>query len=244
MRLRPACRQRPQQSNLLGQPRPSARVELLEELSQECLVLAPAGKVATPSQQQSLFECPLEAVMALLGVPVLVRLARTDRLTIESVMTQQAGIAWREGRPLGARRHGRGESVRAVFLGHSAELEQGVLQTLGQALEALREADAARLPIRVGQHEVIDQMIERHPVDTHVQLRAVGEVTRTEPAGVMHLGEEHLPGRPLKSSPLLDASLQGPQLTIDEATGVGAFELLEESSYLQAGVERELFLQR
>ena len=73
-------RQRPQQRQLLGQTLLPVAVELLEQTPQERLVRRPVLEVSAATQQQRLLQRPLEPMMALFRVPVLVALARLDRL--------------------------------------------------------------------------------------------------------------------------------------------------------------------
>jgi hypothetical protein len=163
---------------------------------------------------------------------------RLDRLAREAVVPQQRLVALRERRrTLRPRWDRRRQPVGAVQRRRAAQLPQGVLQALGQALVALLEADRPRLPVRVGQHEVVDQVVERRPGDGHAQVAAVREVAGAQPAGVVDLGEEHLLGRPLQGAPLLDAPLQGPQLAVGEASGEAALQIGEQGLGLQAGVD-------
>jgi hypothetical protein len=151
---------------------------------------------------------------------------------------QQRLVALRERRrTLRPRRDRRRQPVGAVQLRRAAQFPQGVLQALGQALVALREADRPRLPVRVGQHEVVDQVVERRPGDGHAQVGAVREVTGAKPCGMVDLGEEHLPGRPLQGAPLLDAPLQSPQLAVGEAAGEATLQIGEQGLGLQSGVD-------
>jgi hypothetical protein len=87
---------------------------------------------------------------------------------------------------------------------------------------------------------VVDQVVERHALDRHVQVGAVGEVAGRQPAGVMHLGEEHLLGRPLHGPPLLDVPLQGAQLPVGEAAGEAPLQVGEQGLGLQARVDGQL----
>jgi hypothetical protein len=121
--------------------------------------------------------------------------------------------------------------------GDTAQLGQGILQAVAEALEALGEADRARLPVRVGQHEVVDQVRERLAVDGHLQAAGVREVGGAQPAGFVDLAEEHLLGRPVQGTPLLDVPLQGAQLPVGKAARVLALQPLEHGLGLQAGVE-------
>jgi hypothetical protein len=153
------------------------RVQLAEHLAQEGRVGVPAGEVRAAPQQQGLPQRPLELAMALFDVAVLVGLTRVDRLPLQVVVPQQRLVAGLQRVPLLAGRHRRRQAVRAVELGHAAQLPQGILQPLAEALQALGEADRPRLPVRVGQHKVIHQMGEGGTGDGHAQLGAVGEVT-------------------------------------------------------------------
>jgi len=89
---------------------------------------------------------------------------------------------------------------------------------------------------------MVDQVRERLAADGDLQVRAMGEVRGTQPARFMHLGEEHLLGRPVQSPPLLDPPLERPQLSIVEAPAILALQPGEERLGFQAGVERQLLL--
>ena len=128
-------------------------------------------------------------------------------------------------------------------LRHAAQLPQGVLQPLAQTLVTLREADRPRLPVRVRQHEVVDQVFQPHATDRHPQLGTVREVAGTQPARMMHLGEEHFLRRPVQGPPLLEPPLQRPQLAVGEATGIAALQVGEQRLGLQAGIELQQRLQ-
>jgi hypothetical protein len=213
-------RQRPQQGQLLDQSRLPALVPLREQLPQERLVRRPAGEVPAAAQHQRLVQRPLELPVALLHVAVLVRLRRVDRLPLQAVVPQQRLVAPLKGRPIAAGRDRGRQGVGAMHPRNPAQLGQGVLQAVAEALEALGEADRARLPVRVGQHEVVDQMGERLAVDGHPQAGGVREVGGAQVAGLVDLAEEDLLGRPVQGAPLLDVALQGAQLPVGEAAGV------------------------
>lgn len=243
-RLQPPLRQRVQQRHLLGQPLLPARIALVKEAAQERLVLRAAGEVSAAAQHQGLVQRPLELPMALLHVAVLVRVGRLDRLALQAVVPQQRLVALRERRrPLCPRGDGRRQPVGAMHLGHAAQFRQGVLQAFAEALVALREADRARLPVGVGQHEVVNQVVERRAGDGHAQGGAVREVAGTQAPGVMDLGEEYLLGRSVQGTPLLDAPLQGPQLPIGKASRPASLQVVEQGLGLQSRVEAELRLQ-
>ena len=242
--LQPPRRQRLEQRQLLSQPLLPARVELLEQTTQERRVLRPVGKVPAAAQQQGLVQRPLELPVALLHVAVLVGLPRLDCLALQSVVPQQRLVTLRErSRTLCPRRDRRRQTIRPVQLRHAAQFRQGVLQAFAQALVALGEADGPRLPVRVGQHKVVNQMVERRAVDGHAQLGAMREIAGAQASGVMDLGEEYLLGRSLKGTPLLEAALQGPQLAVGEAPRKAALQIGKQGLGLQSWVECQLRFQ-
>jgi hypothetical protein len=200
-------RQWPQQGQFLDQPRLSAAVALREQLPQEGLVRRLAGEVAAAAQHQGLVQRPLELPVALLHVAVLMRLRRVDRLALQAVVPQQRLVTPLKGWPIAARRDGGRQSIGAMHLGSAAQLGQSVLQAVAEALEALGEADAAGLPVRVGKHEVVDQVRKRLAVDGHLQTGRVREVGGAQVAGLVDLAEEDLLGRPVQGPPLLDVPL-------------------------------------
>jgi hypothetical protein len=242
-RLQPSRGQRPQHGQLLRQTPLPPRVALLEQLTQERLVATAAGEVPAATQQQRLLQATLELAVALLDVAVLVALARLDGLRLQAVVPQQRLVALLERRRArNARLNGRRQPIGAMHLRHTAEFPQGVLQPLAEALVALGEAEGAGLPVGVRQHEVVDQVLEQRTVDGHAQLGAVREVAGTQPAGVMHLGEEHLLGRPGQGAPATDTPLQGAELPVGKAAGVASLQILEQGLGLQGGVEaKQLF---
>ena len=237
--LQTAGGQRAQSTQFLGQTLPPAGVELFKQPAQECLVFRPAGEVPAATQQQRLLQRTLELPMALLTVAVLVGLARLDRLAPQAVVPQQTLVTLGEGRSLRPGRHRRRQPIRPVQLRHPAQFHQRVLQPLTETLVALREAHRARLPVRVGQHEMVDQVIERQALDSHAQLGTVREVAGAQPSRVMHLVEEHLLHRARQRTPLLDPPLQRPQLTVGELAGMAALQINEQRLGLQTGIEAE-----
>ena len=208
-----------------------------EQIAEVVLVHFAAREVATGAEHQLLVERPFEAVVALLDVPVLVAVPGLDRLPVEAVVREQRPVALCELGTRRARRDRGREPVGAVNEGHAAEFGQRVLQPVGQRLERLGEAHGAGLPVRVGEHEVVDQVLERLPVDGHPQVGHVGEVGRTQPPGRVDLGEEHFLRRSVARPPRLDAPLERAELAIGEPPGVLALELPEQGQRLQPGVE-------
>jgi hypothetical protein len=112
--------------------------------------------------------------------------------------------------------HGGAQAVAAVPPRHAAQFPQRVLQTIRQGLERLGSAERHRLPVRVGQHEVIDQVIERPAGNGDAQSIHGGEVGRREIAGLMHLTEHHRLPRSVGRPPLPHASFKGAPMRIEK----------------------------
>jgi hypothetical protein len=167
-RLQPARRQWPQHRLLLDQPFRARQIALPADLVQERFVLAAVGKVPASPQQQRLRHRVFEMPMRRLGVAVFVGLPRLDLLSHQAIMLQQPLVTLREVTPLRQIIHGVAQAIAAVPLGHAAQLRESILQPHAQALEALGETERHRFPVRIGQHEVIDQVSERLPGNGHV----------------------------------------------------------------------------
>jgi hypothetical protein len=192
-----------------------------------------AGKVVAATQEQGLLHRLFEAIVALLGVAVLVALAGVDRLWLHVVVRHQCLVAACE--LLGAGILDRqAHTVGAMLNRYTAQGPHRVLEARAETLETLGEAERDVLPVRVRQDEVVHQVRERLALDGHTQLRHVREVRGAELTGPMLLGEEHLLGRPVCCPPLLDVPLQGAELALGEATGMPTLHLLEEGLGLPA----------
>jgi hypothetical protein len=124
---------------------------------------------------------------------------------------------------------------------NSSQFPQGVLQTFAEALEALGEADGAGLPVGVGEHEVIDHVVERFAEDGDAEFGHAGEVTLGEPPRLVNLREEDLLGRPFEGAPLFDPPLQATELDVGEASREAALQVDKESLGLEPRVEPEQF---
>lgn len=217
---------------------------MCQPLPQEGGVGVAADKVAAAPQHQGLVQRSLELVVALLDVTVLVAFTGLDGLAHQAVMFQQGLVALLEGLgPLDAWLDGRGQSVGTVHGRHTAQFPQGILQALAEALQALGKTNRSRLPVGVGEHEVVDHVGKRAAVDGHVQVGTVGEVAGSQSAGVMDLAEEDFLGWPALGAPAFEASLQGPQLAVGEGAGIAPLQIGEEGFSLQAGVEPQLLFE-
>jgi hypothetical protein len=173
----------------------------------------------------------------LLDVAVLVGVSGLDLLRHQPIVGQQGLVAPRELLLVRQVVHRRAQPVSAMPLRDSPQLPEGVLHPLAETLKTLRKADRGRLPIRVGEHEVVDQVLERLSLDGDPQIAHVGEITGTQPARFVDLGEEDLLGRPGLRPPTLDVPLQRPQLAVGEAARVAALQVLEERLGLQPRVD-------
>jgi hypothetical protein len=120
-----------------------------------------------------------------------------------------------------------------MTLGHTAQLPQCVLKSFTQTLKTLREADRHRFPVRVGQHEVIHQMIERLAADGHAQVIHRGKVRGAQSSGEVLLCEEDLLGRSGRGVPLPHPALQRPHLARLKAARIFALQPLEQGLGLQ-----------
>lgn len=218
---------------------PSIGIASGHEPLEERLIVTSIGEIAAASEHQGLIHGLLEAVMTLLDVAILVGLSRLDRLAFEAIMGEQSLVASSEQLGFGVAVDRRGQAIGAVSPGDSSQFPEGVLQTFGEALEALGEADGAGLPVGVGEHEVIDQVVERLAEDGDAELGHAGEVALGETSRLMDLGEEHLLGRPFEGPPLFDPPLQATELDVGEPSRIAALQVEEEGLGLEARVEPE-----
>jgi hypothetical protein len=239
--LQPASRQRRQHGHFLTKTLLSVGIAPGHELLEEQLVIASTGEIATASQHQGLVDGLLETMMTLLDVAILVGLSRLDCLAFETVMREQRLVSLSEHLGLGIAVDRGGQAIGAVSPRDSSQFPQGVLQALAEALEALGEADGAGLPVGIGEHEVIDQVVQRLAEDGDAKLGHAGEVALGEPTRLMNLREEHLLGRPFEGAPLLDPPLQGPELDVGKTAREAALQVEEEGLGLEPRVEPEQF---
>jgi hypothetical protein len=213
------------------------------ELLEERLIVASAGEITAPPQHQGLVDGPLEAMMTLLDVAILVGLSRLDRLSFEAVMRKQCLVSPSKHLCVWIVVDRGGQAIGAVSPGDSSQFPQGVLQPFAEALEALGEADRAGLPVGVGEHEVIDQVVERLAEEGDAELGHAGEVTLGESPRLVDLREEHLPGRAFEGTPPFDPALQAPELDVGEPAGTAALQVEEEGLGLEPRVDPQQFAQ-
>ena len=127
-----------------------------------------------------------------------------------------------------------------MLLRHARELPEVPLQSLGQRLEALGKADRDGLDVRVGQHQVVDQVREGDAAQADAQVVHMGEVGLRKLARRAHLLRVALLLRAVQRGPLLDMALEGPQLDRLVAAGLLGAEEVEERLGLQGGIALQL----
>lgn len=214
------------------------RVGPVHDLLQKRLVGPLAGEIPAAPQHQRLVHGLFKSVMALFHVPVLVGLPCLYPLALHPVVGQQRLVALGKCHPAFRLRlwqplHRCGEAICPVFAGNSAQLPQRVLKTFAQALETLRTANRAGLPVRVRQHEVIDQMRKRLAGDRDGQRGHVSEIRLPQTSRLVLLREVHFPPRAFRRSPHLDAPLQRAQLAFRKPARVLPLQLLEQRLRLE-----------
>jgi hypothetical protein len=127
-------------------------------------------KIPAAPQHQGLIHRTLETMVTLFYIPVLVAAVGVGLLSQQTIMLQQFLVPPRELIEVAGVGHGRAQAIRPMSLGNTPQFPQGVLQPLAEALEALGVADRKRLPVRVAQHEVVDQVLKTTPADRQLQL--------------------------------------------------------------------------
>ena len=207
-RLQPRRRQPPHARQLGDRPRRPADVAGRHQFAQPLLVGSPAGEVPAAPQAQRLVHGLLEVPVRRLGVPVLVAARRVGRLRRHAVMRHERLVVGRELLRVAVVVDGQRHPVRSVPPRHGPQRPHRVLPAGAQAGETLGEAHRHVLPVGVRQHKVIDQVLEGHALQGHLQVVHPGKVRGGQAARGVLLGEEHLLVRAVLRLPLADAPLQ------------------------------------
>ncbi len=236
-------RQRTQLPLLLRERRAAARVAAGHHVAHELPVRLAAGEVAAATQQQFLRQHLLETPMRLLAIAILMAAVGVGGLGRQAVVTQQRLVACRVLFRMAVVMHRQGQAIGAMPLRHAAQFPQGVLQAVAQTGKALRKAQRHALPVRAGQHEVIDQVCERLPGDGDVEALHVREVRRSQPARRMLLAEEQLLGRSMLGLPLPHPPFHGATLPLPVLAGVLALQPIHQRLGLQAWLTLQQCLQ-
>jgi hypothetical protein len=146
--------------DLFGEAIPPRFVADLHHVLEELTVLFAAGELPTASQEQRLIDGGFEVAVRRFDIAVLVGLSGIDPLADQTVVRQQIAVS---GLEFSRRRvvvHRCGKAVATMPSRDTTECVQGVLQSIGECLERFGHADAHRLPVRVGENEVVDHVIE------------------------------------------------------------------------------------
>jgi len=157
--------QTPQRRDLFGEAISPRFVENLHHVLEELTVLFATGELTTPTQEQRLIDGGFEVAVRRFDIAILVGLSGVDPLADQPVVRQQIAVS---GLELSRRRvvvHRCGQAVATMPSRHAAECVQGVLQSIGECLERFGHADAHGLPVRVGEDEVVDHVVERLACD-------------------------------------------------------------------------------
>jgi hypothetical protein len=232
----------PDRRDFLGEAVGAACVPRRHDLLQERDVLFAIGERAAAPEQQRLIDRGLEVTVRRLRVAVLVRLPRVDPLARHSVMREQIPIP---GLELAGRRqvvHGRSQAVAAVPTRCAAQFPQRVLQAVRERLERFGGAQRHRLPVRVGQHEVVDHVVEPLAGDRDGERVHVGEVGGREIAGRVDLAEHDGLPRAAGRPPLPHATLERAAVRIEELPRTLAAQPVEERLGEQPRFGRESLL--
>ena len=189
-----------------------------------------------PAQQKSLLEGLLQIPVGGLDAAVLVAEPPVVARAGHAVVIEQPRVASGEVLFFGQILERRREAVAAVLLRSAAGLPESVLQALGESLEALAALDHfGVLPAREGEHEVVQDVRERHVGNRDAQLAHGGEVRQASLAWRMVLREEHFLGRAFESTPVADVALERAQHAVREALRVIVLELAQQRDGHQLG---------
>jgi len=167
----------------------SARVPLVDQLREKLLVFFAADEVATAPQEQRLIDDRLQVAVRRLDIAVLMRLADIGPLRLDLVVVHQVTVTPPKLAIFREVVDRRAETVAAMPARRAAQFPKGLLESAAESLERFGKADRRKLPVRVREREVIQQVVEGLAIDRDAQRVHAGEVRRPQPARVMHLGK-------------------------------------------------------
>ena len=238
-RRNPLGWQRPERRDFLGEAVFSAGVAGRDQVAQERGVLVAGRKFPAAAEQQGLVDGRLEVPVRRLDVAVFVGLPHVDPLARDAVVREQIAVPGLEFPPLREVVDGGGETVAAVSPGRSAEFPQGILQAIGEGLERLRSTERDRFPVRVGEDEVVDHVVERLAREGDAERVHAGEIGGGDVAGVVDLSEDDGLVGPAECPPLTDASFEGASVGVEELARMLAADPVEEGLGLESGFVAE-----
>ena len=166
-------------------------IELDKERVQKGLVVSAALKVAAAAQEERLLQRLLETPVPLLDIAVLIAMSGLSFESLQPIVSEQSLVAAGE---LLRTLHldGGAQAVGAMLFGHASEFPQRVLQSLAETGKTLGEADRAGLPVGVGEHKVIEHVLEGLSCKGDAQAAHVSKVGSPQFTGSVFLREEDL----------------------------------------------------
>jgi len=134
----------------------------------------------------------------------------------------------------------RREAVGTMLERHATEREERVLQANRQCGETLSaEHRFGMLPGRIGQHEVIQPMVQRLAGNADAGIGHVGEIRQRLLSGNMVLTEDHLAIGTVLRAPGTNPAFQATAKPIPVMIGMAALHLFEHRDRPQAGTRLE-----
>ena len=133
-----------------------------------------------------------------------------------------------------------GEAVRTVLDRHAAKRKERVLQANGKRGETFpAKHRLGMLPGRVGQHEVIQPMVQRLAGNADAGIGHVGEIRQRLLSGDVILTEDHFAIGAVLGAPGTNPAFQGTAKPIPIMIGMAALHLFEHRDRPQAGMRLE-----
>ena len=129
----------------------------------------------------------------------------------------------------------RGQTIRAMPLGHAAELPERFLNPRAQGLERFGKTQRNRLHVRVRQHAMKQRVIKAMPGDRDPQIIHHREVAGRQSPRMMHLLEYHGFSRSLEAAPFGHPSLESSPGGIGKLPRVFLLEPFQQRLGLEAG---------
>ena len=146
-----------------------SRVPLVDQLHEKLLVLFAAGEVTVAAHEERLIDHRFQMAVRRFDIAILMRLASIGALRLDLVVVHQIAISPAKLALFREVVHRRAEAVAAMLARHAAQFPKGLLESAADGLERFGKADRRKLPIRVREREVIQQVVERLSVDGDAQ---------------------------------------------------------------------------
>jgi len=165
-------------------------------------------EIPTAPQPQGLVQGILEVPVRRLDIAILVGLADVDPVSFDTVVRQQVAIAAGEFPVVRQVIDRRRQAVAANPPGDSARQVKGVLQACRERFERFGTAEVDVFPVRVGEHRVEPEVVERLAADRHLEFVHANEVERDQVSRMMDLGKPHLLLDAVSELPVQDPPFQ------------------------------------